>query len=66
MHVIERFRREGNVLHSDVTVDDPDVLLQPWTMTHRTRQLNTDPAFHIHEQNPCKETDMEGYSKIRH
>ena len=33
MHVIERFTRRGNTLTWTATVDDPDVLLEPWTTT---------------------------------
>ena len=33
MRVTERLRRDGNVLSYDVTVEDPQVLLEPWVMT---------------------------------
>jgi len=39
MHVIERFRREGNTLTRTATVEDPDVLLEPWTTTPRERRI---------------------------
>ena len=35
MRVTEKFRREGNILVYDVTVEDPDVLLEPWVLNTR-------------------------------
>jgi hypothetical protein len=67
MRVIERFRREGNTLSYDVTVEDPDVLLQPWVKNTRRLTLNTDPNYYIHEQSPCKEIDAQNTStRVRH
>ena len=39
--VIERFTRKGDTLVYEVTVEDPDVLAEPWVMTPRTLRLNT-------------------------
>ena len=36
MRVTERLRREGNTLTYEVTVEDPDVLAEPWVMTPRS------------------------------
>jgi hypothetical protein len=55
MRVVERFRREGNVLHYDVTVHDPDVLLEPWEMDHRVLRLNASTVYT--EDAPCVEAD---------
>ena len=30
MHVVERFTRQGDALLYDVTVEDPEVLVEPW------------------------------------
>jgi hypothetical protein len=65
MRVIERVRREGNVLHYQVTVEDPDVLAEPWVMDPRVLRLNTNPYTQI-EDPPCVETDGENmYTKER-
>jgi hypothetical protein len=32
LHVTERLRREGDFLHYQATVDDPEVLTKPWVM----------------------------------
>jgi len=67
MHVIEKLWREGNILHYQVTVDDPGVLLQPWAMTPRILRLNTNPKAYIREGDPCRDVDYENMvSKIRH
>ena len=44
MRVIERLRRDGNTLHYQATVEDPDVLMEPWVMNPRTLQLDTTAA----------------------
>lgn len=67
MRVIERFRREGNVLHYDVTVEDPDVLLQPWVLDPRQLRLNTNRNALIPEGAPCRDYDSQNLvTKIRH
>ena len=51
MRVIERLRRDGNTLHYQATVEDPEVLMQPWTMNAVVMRLN--PKGTIVEPNPC-------------
>ena len=58
MHVIERFRRDGNTLTWTATIDDPDVLLEPWTTTPRIQVLNPDPKAMLPESLPCSERDL--------
>jgi len=58
MHVIERFHRDGNTLTWTATVEDPDVLLEPWTTTPRVALLNPDPAAVLPESLPCSERDL--------
>ena len=58
MHVVERFRREGNTLTWTATVEDPDVLLEPWTTTPRVALLNPRPNAMLPESNPCSERDL--------
>ena len=40
MEVTERFRREGDLLFYSFTVNDPDVLMEPWTSITYVRRLN--------------------------
>jgi hypothetical protein len=57
MHVIERVSRDGNTLHYQATVEDPNVLTKPWVMNPRTLQLKTEPGDELFEQGPCIEKD---------
>jgi hypothetical protein len=67
MRVVERFRREGNTLHYDVTVEDPEVLAQPWVMNTRRVQLNTNPNAFLPEGQPCRDYDRDNMvTQIRH
>jgi hypothetical protein len=67
LHVIERLRRDGNTLHYQVTVDDPVMLLQPWTMPERTLRLNADPKAYIPEGSPCNDIDVQNITTtLRH
>jgi hypothetical protein len=59
MHVVERLRRDGNELRYDVTVEDPEVLQQPWTMNPRVLKLNPNPKAFLMEDPPCDERDFE-------
>ena len=58
MHVIERMHRDGDTLTWQATVDDPDVLIRPWTMNMRTLKLNPDPKAWLMETLPCVEHDL--------
>jgi hypothetical protein len=59
MHVIERFRREGNTLTWTTTVTDPDFLLEPWTSTPRVALLNPRANAVFPESQPCSERDLD-------
>jgi hypothetical protein len=58
MHVIERLHRDGNTLTWTATVEDPDVLLEPWTTTPRVVLLNPDTKAILPESLPCSERDF--------
>jgi hypothetical protein len=58
LHVIERLHRAGDTLTWEATVEDPDVLIKPWTMNSRTLQLNPDPKATLAESLPCVERDL--------
>jgi hypothetical protein len=67
LKVTERFRREGDTLHYQATVEDPGVLMQPWVMNPRELKLNLNPRATIQEGLPCKDYDSEiTVSRIRH
>ena len=58
MHVIERLRREGNTLTWQATIDDPEVLLKPWTTNERVVVLSPNPKAVLAESMPCSERDF--------
>jgi len=58
MRVSERLRREGNTLTWQATVEDPEVLVQPWVMNARELRLNPDPKAMLEETLPCSERDL--------
>jgi hypothetical protein len=66
MHVIERFRRDGNTLTWTATVNDPDVLLEPWTSTPRVALLNPNPKAMLAESLPCSERDLDAVTTREH
>ena len=62
--VIERVRRVGDVLTWQATVEDPDVLIQPWTMNPRTLKLNPNAKTLLIEDLPCEERDAEHMTSL--
>jgi len=43
MHIVEKFTRKGDEILYEITVDDPDVFVEPWVMPARTLRLNAAP-----------------------
>ena len=68
MHVVERFTRKGNTLLYDVTVEDPQVFVEPWVFPTRILRLNTRKDAGLQpERGNCEvyETD-DVVTQIRH
>ncbi len=66
MRLIERFTRTGNELLYEVTVDDPEVLVEPWVMHPRILQTTNNPTI-IAERGSCTETELDQVTtQIRH
>jgi hypothetical protein len=69
MHVVEKFTRQGDTLLYDVTVEDPEVLVEPWVLPTRVIRRNTNPnAGLLRERGNCEtsfETDAAA-TQIRH
>mgnify|MGYP003575684074 CR=1 FL=1 len=53
--VVERIRRDGNNLHYEATVHDPEVLVEPWKVNGRVLPLMTN--YEIEEAPHCRERD---------
>jgi hypothetical protein len=68
MHVIEKLTRQGNKILYEVTVDDPEVLVEPWVMTPKTMTLSTFPdAGLLPERANCEVYELKDItSQIRH
>ena len=68
MHVIEKLTRKGNEILYEVTVDDPEVLAEPWVMTPRTLTVSTFPdAGLLRERGNCEVYEIKDISsQIRH
>jgi hypothetical protein len=68
MHVIEKLTRKGNNILYEVTVDDPESLVEPWVMTPRTLTLSTFPdAGLLRERGNCEVYETKDISsQIRH
>lgn len=62
MKLTERLWRKGDVLFYRFTVDDPEVLAQPWTSDVYVRRLTTNSLARLDESAPCKEQDLHNIS----
>jgi hypothetical protein len=40
MHIVEKFTRKGDEIRYEITIEDPDVLVEPWVREARTLRLN--------------------------
>ena len=68
MHVVEKFARQGDALLYDVTVEDPEVLTEPWVLPTRivTRNMNPDAGL-IAERGNCEVQEFgHAATQIRH
>lgn len=68
MHVIEKLTRKGNQILYEVTVQDPEVLAEPWVMTPRILTLTANPeAGLLPERGNCEVYETKDItSQIRH
>ena len=66
MRVVEKFTRTGNQMLYEVTVEDPEVLVEPWVMPARTLRLANNNTI-IAERGSCTESEhKEVSSQMRH
>jgi hypothetical protein len=68
MHVVEKFKREGDALLYDVTVEDPELLVESWVLPTRTVLRNPNPnAGLIRERGDCTVQELgHAATQIRH
>jgi hypothetical protein len=67
MHMIEKLTRVGNELRYDMTIEDPDVLVEPWVMPTRVlRAGGGDPQI-VPERSNCEVYETEQITnQLRH
>ena len=70
MHIVEKFRREGDAIFYDLTLEDPEVLVEPLVMPTRILRRNTaaNAGGPVSERGHC-ETEFEtrgAATQIRH
>jgi hypothetical protein len=69
MHIVERLTRVGNEIRYDMTIEDPEMFLEPWVMPTRVLALAQGPAA---DRIPAERADCEVYeednvtSQVRH
>jgi hypothetical protein len=63
MHVYERFWKVGDNLAYQITVDDPNVLTEPWTQAPRIIKPSTEPLL---ESPVCVEDDAHRMDNLDH
>jgi hypothetical protein len=68
MRVVEKLTRKGNEILYEVTVEDPEVLVEPWVMTPKILRLSADPnAGLLPERGNCEVYELEDIvTQIRH
>jgi hypothetical protein len=70
MRVVERFTRKGNEMLYEVTVEDPEVLLEPWVMNPRILRLSQAGGRGfgaLTERGNCTDIELEEVTtQIRH
>jgi hypothetical protein len=68
MHVVEKLTRQGNEIKYEVTVEDPEVLVEPFVMTPKTLRVSNFPdAGLLPERGNCEIYELgEITSQIRH
>ena len=66
MRTVERLTRVGNELHYDMTVEDPEVLLEPWVMPTRVLPLSQRPTVMAERANCEVYEEGNETSQVRH
>jgi hypothetical protein len=54
MHVVERMTRKGNEILYQMTIEDPDVLIEPWVVADRMLRLQPGAPRIIPERDYCE------------
>jgi hypothetical protein len=66
MRAIERLTRIGNELHYDMTIEDPEVLIEPWVMPTRVLRLSSNGRVMAERANCEVYEEGNVTSQVRH
>jgi hypothetical protein len=67
MHTIEKLTRKGNEILYQMTIEDPDVLIEPWVMPDKILRLRAGAPQVIHERAFCEVYEQGNIStQLRH
>jgi hypothetical protein len=67
MHMIEKLTRKGDEILYQVTIEDPDVLIEPWVMPDRILRVRAGAPQVIHERAFCEVYESGNIStQLRH
>jgi hypothetical protein len=67
MHMIEKLTRKGDEILYQVTIEDPDVLIEPWVMPDRILRVRAGAPQVIHERAFCEVYEQGNIStQLRH
>jgi hypothetical protein len=67
MHMVEKLTRKGDEILYQVTIEDPDVLVEPWVMPDRILRLGAGAPQVIHERAFCEVYEAGNVStQLRH
>jgi hypothetical protein len=69
MHIVEKLTRVGNEIRYDMTIEDPEMFLEPWVMPTRVLTLATGAAADRipAERSPCEVYEENNVtSQVRH
>ena len=64
MTVQEKLRRDGDLLYYQYTVNDPDVLAEPWTSELYVKRLTADPLAVPGQTEECTEMDTKSLRDV--
>jgi hypothetical protein len=67
LHIIEKLTRKGDEILFQMTIDDPDVLIEPWVMPDKILRLRTGAPQVVHERAYCEVYETKDISsQFRH
>ena len=67
MHMIEKLTRKGDEILYQVTIEDPDYLIEPWVMPDKILRARPGPPQVIHERAFCEVYEQGNIStQLRH